>query len=152
MKTSYNNNPLINRGTILICTNGKHEGDLYMLVRETNMAQYTDPTGTPIGGNYCVFNLINLSNDGKARVSTPARKLFYSSDKIPMSVIQSHFGMEFDVATHISSLSPSLEESVDRIMTIDKTLSPTPTAVNDLIQLMSKILTANGTGVTVINM
>ena len=152
MKTSYNNNPLINRGTILVCTSGKHEGDLYMLIRETNTAQFTDPTGTPVGANYCIFNLINLSNDGKARVSTPSRKLYYPTDKIPMSAIQSHFGMEFDIATHISKLSSTLEDTVDRLMAVDKTLSPSPDAMSEVAMLLSRILTSNGSGVTVINM
>lgn len=87
----------VERGALLLATSGEHVGDMYMLVRETDSAYAKDAAGNNIGSPKYLFNLINLTNEGKTRVSTPERKFIWGDKEVPVGMLCRHFGFGMDV-------------------------------------------------------
>ena len=69
--------PSVKRGALLRAVSGEKVGDLYMLVREATGVFAKDAAGNNIGAPKNLFNLVNLTNEGKTRVSRPQRKLVW---------------------------------------------------------------------------
>jgi hypothetical protein len=101
--------PSVKRGALLRAVSGEKVGDLYMLVREATGVFAKDAAGNNIGAPKNLFNLINLTNEGKARVSRPERKLIWGHEEVPMDVLEQHFGFQIvPVADNISKIEPAL--------------------------------------------
>lgn len=101
--------PSVKRGALLRAVSGEKVGDLYMLVREATGVFAKDAAGNNIGAPKNLFNLINLTNEGKARVSRPERKLIWGHEEVPMDVLEQHFGFQMvPVADNISKIEPAL--------------------------------------------
>ena len=102
--------PSVKRGALLRAISGEKVGDLYMLVREATGVFAKDAAGNNIGAPKNLFNLINLTNEGKTRVSRPQRKLVWGHEEVPMDVIEQHFGFQMvPVADNISKIEPLLK-------------------------------------------
>ena len=104
---------MIKRGDILRATNGPHKGDYYLFAR-TCAGPDTNVVGQPIDGtkNYA-YNLFNLSN-GKAR-QTESHKILVSwrdgvNFTVGLPLIESHFGMTFELATDMVTVGPKITE------------------------------------------
>lgn len=87
----------VERGALLCAKSGDHAGDMYMLAREAEGVYAKDATGKNIGAPKFLFNLYNLTSEGKARVSKPERKLAWNTNSVPVSVLEDHFGFKLDV-------------------------------------------------------
>lgn len=102
--------PSVKRGALLRAVSGEKVGDLYMLVREATGVFAKDAAGNNIGAPKNLFNLVNLTNEGKTRVSWPERKLIWGHEEVPMDVIEQHFGFQMvPVADNISKIEPLLK-------------------------------------------
>ena len=101
--------PSVKRGALLRAVSGEKVGDLYMLVREATGVFAKDAAGNNIGAPKNLFNLVNLTNEGKTRVSRPQRKLVWGHDEVPMDVLEQHFGFQMvPLADNISKIEPTL--------------------------------------------
>ena len=101
--------PSVKRGALLRAVSGEKVGDMYMLVREATGVYAKDAAGNRIGSAKNLFNLINLTNEGKARVSRPECKLIWGHEEVPMDVLEQHFGFQMvPVADNISKIEPTL--------------------------------------------
>lgn len=101
--------PSVKRGALLRAVSGEKVGDMYMLVREATGVYAKDAAGSRIGSAKNLFNLINLTNEGKARVSRPERKLIWGHEEVPMDILEQHFGFQMvPVADNISKIEPTL--------------------------------------------
>lgn len=101
--------PSVKRGALLRAVSGEKVGDMYMLVREATGVYAKDAAGNNIGAPKNLFNLVNLTNEGKTRVSRPQRKLVWGHDEVPMDVIEQHFGFQMvPLADNISKIEPTL--------------------------------------------
>lgn len=101
--------PSVKRGALLRAVSGEKVGDLYMLVREATGVYAKDAAGNNIGAPKNLFNLVNLTNEGKTRVSRPQRKLVWGHEEVPMDVLEQHFGFQMvPVADNISKIEPLL--------------------------------------------
>ena len=101
--------PSVKRGALLRAVSGEKVGDLYMLVREATGVFAKDAAGNNIGAPKNLFNLVNLTNEGKTRVSRPERKLIWGHEEVPMDVLEQHFGLQMvPVADNISKIEPAL--------------------------------------------
>lgn len=101
--------PSVKRGALLRAVSGEKVGDMYMLVREATGVYAKDAAGNNIGAPKNLFNLVNLTNEGKTRVSRPQRKLVWGHDEVPMDVLEQHFGFQMvPLADNISKIEPTL--------------------------------------------
>lgn len=100
------------RGALLEATSGEHEGDVYMLVRESQGAYAKDATGKNVGVPRFVFNLVNLYNEGKARVSSPERKLVWPTNNVPLDVIERHFGTKYKTVGRIEDVAGAVKTAL----------------------------------------
>ena len=101
--------PSVKRGALLRAVSGEKVGDMYMLVREATGVYAKDAAGNNLGAPKNLFNLVNLTNEGKTRVSRPQRKLVWGHDEVPMDVLEQHFGFQMvPLADNISKIEPTL--------------------------------------------
>lgn len=101
--------PSVKRGALLRAVSGEKVSDMYMLVREATGVYAKDAAGNRIGSSKNLFNLVNLTNEGKTRVSRPERKLIWGHEEVPMDVLEQHFGFQMvPVADNISKIEPTL--------------------------------------------
>lgn len=99
--------PSVQRGALLRAVSGEKVGDMYMLVREATNVYAKDAAGNNIGAPKNLFNLVNLTNEGKTRVSNPNRKLVWGHDEVPVDTLEQHFGFQMVlVADNISKIEP----------------------------------------------
>lgn len=77
------------------------DGYLYQLVRVAEGVQGHTANGTPTSPKY-LWNLINLTNDGKARVSDTTRMLETDGNYVTLSQLVNNFGIDLVPAGHIS--------------------------------------------------
>ena len=130
---------MIKRGDILRATSGEHKGDYYLFAR-TCAGPNTNVVGQPINGtkNYA-YNLFNLSN-GKAR-QTESHKIFVSwrdgvNFTVGLPLIESHFGMTFELATDMVTVGPKITEAV----AVQENQDENITLVKDFLKAMSEAL------------
>lgn len=100
------------RGALLEATSGEHKGDVYMLVREARGVYAKDATGKNVGVPRFVFNLVNLYNEGQARVSNPKRKLAWPTDNVPLDAIERCFGVEYKIVGRIEDVAGAIKTAL----------------------------------------
>lgn len=105
----------VERGALFTCNYGTHQGDTYLLVRESEGVYATDATGKKIGAPQYLFNLVNLTNEGKARVSTPARKLVSPTVYVSVAKVRDHFGLDLVFSGKVSNIKPEVQAGVARL-------------------------------------
>lgn len=103
------------RGALFTVASGIHRGDTYQLVRESEGVYAKDATGKNIGAPQYLFNLVNLTNEGKARVSNPTRKLAHPTIQVPGWKIRDHFGLDLVPAGRIDDIKSEIKAGVARV-------------------------------------
>ncbi len=81
---------MFERGTVFVRQG--YPDALYLLVRVSAGVHGTTANGTPTSSKY-LWNLVNLTNDGKARVSDHQRLLETTNNYVTLQELTNHFDM-----------------------------------------------------------
>lgn len=117
------NKKYIKRGAILRCTSGPTKGHYYLFVRTMGGQDKTfDFLGNEIPGmdgmTSYAYNLVNITDIGKARQTEVERQFVSSNDGVtwgvPLDELVAHFGIGLEDVTDVASIKVQVKEILDQ--------------------------------------
>ena len=116
-------NTYVKRGAILRCNSGPTSGHFYLLVRTMGGQDKTfDFLGNEIPGmdgmTSYAYNLVNITDVGKARQTEVDRQFVSSIDGVtwgvPLSDLEKHYGLSLMDVTDVSEIKVQMKEILNQ--------------------------------------